>query len=749
MESVFIVIVGILFLLAALDLVVGVSNDAVNFLVSAVGSRAASFRVILLVASLGVLIGAVFSGGMMEVARKGVFHPELFTFGNIMIIFLAVMLTDVILLDIFNSLGMPTSTTVSLVFELLGAAVAVSIVKILHDGGSLSEVGSYINSGKALVIIGGILFSVVVAFTFGSLIQYLSRLLFSFDISKTFVRYGALWGGISVTAITYFTLVTGLKGSIFADIPMTDTQTLSEWTKAHTLEIMAVSLLVWTALMAVLQFVFKVNTLKIIVLLGTFALAMSFAGNDLVNFIGVPLAGFDAYKSWASSGIGPETFMMTGFNDKIQTPTLFLILAGIIMIVTLWLSKKAKRVTETSLNLSRQDSGIERFESSAISRSIVRLSLQTSKFVEDMIPKKIQARIDNRFTRPTEKTAEPQQAFDLVRASVNLMVSGILISLGTAYKLPLSTTYVTFMVAMGTSLADRAWGRESAVYRVSGVLAVIAGWFITALVAFTVAFVLANLIIWGGIIAIALILLLAGVSMYRSQFLNRKAKIQAEESKTLNKDDNLPPQIKYKNDVIEVLGEVSTLFRKTIKALTKEDRKKLKHIKKANIELNDKTGAFKKNVYEMIQQFTKQNIHSGPSFVQVLDYLREITHAMYHVIKPSFEHIDNNHVGMNAAQTEELLQLSEAVVELFNEAVDIIKTENFDKLANLSLFQKKIIEQLDSYRENHIERIKTNEIDTRNSVLYLNILAETKNIMLYMSSLTKAQRSFTENQNPN
>jgi len=749
MESVFIVIVGILFLLAALDLVVGVSNDAVNFLVSAVGSRAASFRVILLVASLGVLIGAVFSGGMMEVARKGVFHPELFTFGNIMIIFLAVMLTDVILLDIFNSLGMPTSTTVSLVFELLGAAVAVSIVKILHDGGSLSEVGSYINSGKALVIIGGILFSVVVAFTFGSLIQYLSRLLFSFDISKTFVRYGALWGGISVTAITYFTLVTGLKGSIFADIPMTDTQTLSEWTKAHTLEIMAVSLLVWTALMAVLQFVFKVNTLKIIVLLGTFALAMSFAGNDLVNFIGVPLAGFDAYKSWASSGIGPETFMMTGFNEKIQTPTLFLILAGIIMIVTLWLSKKAKRVTETSLNLSRQDSGIERFESSAISRSIVRLSLQTSKFVEDMIPKKIQARIDNRFTRPTEKNAEPQQAFDLVRASVNLMVSGILISLGTAYKLPLSTTYVTFMVAMGTSLADRAWGRESAVYRVSGVLAVIAGWFITALVAFTVAFVLANLIIWGGIIAIALILLLAGVSMYRSQFLNRKAKIQAEESKTLNKDDNLPPQIKYKNDVIEVLGEVSTLFRKTIKALTKEDRKKLKHIKKANIELNDKTGAFKKNVYEMIQQFTKQNIHSGPSFVQVLDYLREITHAMYHVIKPSFEHIDNNHVGMNAAQTEELLQLSEAVVELFNEAVDIIKTENFDKLANLSLFQKKIIVQLDSYRENHIERIKTNEIDTRNSVLYLNILAETKNIMLYMSSLTKAQRSFTENQNPN
>ncbi len=742
MESVFIIIVGILFLLAVLDLIVGVSNDAVNFLVSAIGSNAAPFRVVMIVASMGVLVGAVFSGGMMEVARKGIFHPDLFSFNEIIIIFLTVMLTDVILLDVFNSLGMPTSTTVSLVFELLGSAVAMSIVVLNKDGRSLSEVGSFINSEKALVIIGGILFSVVVAFSIGAIVQYLSRLLFSFEIKRAFNRYGAIWGGLAVTAITYFTLIQGIKDSIFSDIPFSDTLTFSDWINSNISSVIGLSFIAWVGIMALLQYVFKINTLKLIVLFGTFSLAMSFAGNDLVNFIGVPLAGFESYKAWASSGLPADSFMMEGLTEAVKTPTLFLILAGIIMVITLWFSKKAKTVTETSLNLSRQSSGAERFESTALSRNIVRTTIQISKIVEDLIPPRIRAGIEKKFSLPEEMEGEIKPTFDLIRAAVNLMVSGVLISIGTAYKLPLSTTYVTFMVAMGTSLTDRAWGRESAVYRVSGVIAVVAGWFITAIVAFTAAFLLASLISLGGIIAISLIVMLAGVSMIRSQIISKKKKTETVVVITEEQQEDVSPYENCKNNVIEILGDIPLLYKKTIRGLIKEDRKKLKSLKKQNVELNSKTKEYKDNVFITVQKFAEKDIHSGPYFVQVLDYLREIAHALYHVVKPTFEHIDNNHTSLKSEQIEELNILADGLSSVFTEAIDIIKTESFDRLAQLSILQKTTMENLDTYREHHINRIKKNEITTRNSVLYLDILAETKNILLYITSLTKAQRDF-------
>ncbi|MBN2263541.1 MAG: inorganic phosphate transporter, partial [Prolixibacteraceae bacterium] len=480
MSEIYIILVVVLFALAISDLVVGVANDAVNFLSSAIGAKAAPKWLIFGVASLGVLFGATFSSGMMEVARSGIFNPHMFVFSEIIVIFLAVMITDVILLDTFNSLRMPTSTTVSIVFELLGSAVAVAMVKLGTSEAAGLSLGNYINSEKALAIISGILISVFIAFTVGAFIQWITRLIFSFRYEKTFKYIGSIYGGLAFAVITYFMIIKGAKGASFI------TEEMSAYMKSHLLGIMAVSFVGWTLLLQLLQWLFKVNILKIVVLAGTFALAMAFAGNDLVNFIGVPLAGFESFKMWSAAEIAPDLFTMEGLAGKVKTPTYMLLIAGAVMVVTLITSRKARNVIQTSVDLSRQTEGVERFGSSALSRMLVRASVQISQFSDKYLPNSVNRFVEKQFAPAPVNQAIPvadRPAFDMLRAASNLIVASILISIGTSFKLPLSTTYVTFLVAMGTSLADKAWGRESAVYRISGVFAVIGGWFLTALIA--------------------------------------------------------------------------------------------------------------------------------------------------------------------------------------------------------------------------------------------------------------------------
>ena len=737
METIFIVMVGILILLAIIDLVVGVSNDAVNFLVSAIGSKAASFRTIMIIASLGVLFGATFSSGMMEVARKGIFVPELFSFDKIMIIFLAVMLTDIILLDTFNSLGLPTSTTVSIVFELLGAAVGIGIIVMNQNGESIDHLSEYINTSKAMLIIGGILLSVVVAFSIGAIVQYLSRLLFSFNYEKSYKNYGAIWGSLAITAITYFILIKGLKGSSFAG-KGTD---IYSWVTTHTLLILAFSMVIWGGVLAVLQFVFKINILKVIVLVGTFALAMAFAGNDLVNFIGVPLAGLSSYKAWAASGANSDEFMMTALSEKVPTAIEYLLLAGAIMVITLWLSKKAKAVTKTSLDLSRQETGHERFESTGVARALVRTSISITKFYERIAPQNFQDKITARFEASKEK-ADETKSFDLVRASVNLMVAGILISIGTSLKLPLSTTYVTFMVAMGTSLADKAWGRESAVYRVSGVLAVISGWFVTALVAFTAAFIFANIINWGGLPAALVLLLLAGISVVRSQFkMSKKEKKQARDAK---KEEKAPKSIiaSCGYNVVNVLNSEDQIYKKTLDGLFQHNRKKLKKLLLVEEVVGKRAKKLKDNIFTTVQQLNLGSVDTAPYYVQVVDYLREITHSLHFVVEPIFRHVDNQHKPIGEMQIQEFTELMEQKSEFSQLIVEIIIKKDYEKIDMVIQKQEELLEKLKQLNKSLVKRIKTGEVGTRNSMLYFYIMSETKNILLFMVNLVKSHRDF-------
>lgn len=520
MEYVFLGIIVFLFILAVFDLSVGVSNDAVNFLNSAIGAKAARFKTVIIIAAVGVFLGAVMSNGMMDIARHGIFRPENFSFFDLICIFMAVMITDIILLDVFNSLGMPTSTTVSMVFELLGATFAVSIFKLAHDASGLTF-ADLLNTEKALSVILGIFLSVAIAFVFGTLVQYLSRLWFTFNYKKSLSWKIGLFGGLSITAIVYFLLLKGAKSLTFM------TPEIKDFIHNNTFLILTCCFAFFTLLCQILHWL-KVNVFKVIVLTGTFALAMAFAGNDLVNFIGVPLSGFSSYQDYMANGSGnPETFMMESLNGPATTPTIFLIGAGIIMIIALATSRKAKKVVETSVNLSRQDNGDEMFGSSRIARRLTRISISMSEWIIRHTPDRVRRWAARRFDT-NEAIIEDGAAFDLVRGSVNLVLAGALIALGTSLKLPLSTTYVTFMVAMGTSLADRAWGRDSAVFRITGVISVIGGWFITAGVAFIGAGLIVSLMHVGGTVAIVIATVIAIAILIRSNFSHKKEEEKGE-----------------------------------------------------------------------------------------------------------------------------------------------------------------------------------------------------------------------------
>jgi phosphate/sulfate permease len=740
MDNMYLVLVIVLFALAFSDLIVGVSNDAVNFLNSAIGSKVAPRYVIMILASLGILVGATFSSGMMEVARKGIFFPDQFYFSEIMIIFLAVMIADVILLDLFNTFGLPTSTTVSIVFELLGAAVAVSLIKIYSTGGQLS---TFINSATALLIISGILLSIVVAFTLGTIVQYLTRIIFTFNFKKNIKYYGAIWGATSITSITYFILIKGAKGSSFISPETLD------FIKANTMYIIMVSFLCWTILFQLIIWLTRINILKIIILVGTFALAMAFAGNDLVNFIGVPLAGFSSYKAFAAeAGADPNQFLMTSLTGKVQTETYMLIIAGLVMAVTLWFSRKARTVSDTEINLSRQGDGEERFGASTFSKNLVRGAISIINTVERFVPKFVRRFAARRFAevdKTNKKSKKNKSSFDLIRASVNLTVASILISFATSLKLPLSTTYVTFMVAMGSSFGDGAWGRESAVYRVSGVTSVIGGWFLTAFLAFVTALTFAYIISYGGSIALTALIILAVLFIVKTHTLHRKR--ETEKEKEVDLDDNRILRHsdvveKSSRNIIQTLEIISKSYTDTIKGLAGEDRKSLKDTREEVEALNKKVKKLKSKIHRTIDNLREESIETGHYYVQVLDYLREMAHSATFMLHNVYEHIDNNHSGLSEQQIKEFDNVSLGVEGLLSGVLIIIKEKNFDEIANVITNQQELLSYIGDLNRTQLKRIKKGEAGTKNGLLYLGVLSETKNLLLQTINLLKAERDF-------
>ncbi|HRW96120.1 MAG TPA: inorganic phosphate transporter [Bacteroidales bacterium] len=743
--DIYLIIVIVLIAFAISDLIVGVSNDAVNFLNSAIGSKVAPMHVIMIIASVGVIIGATFSSGLMEVARSGIFHPGEFTFSEIMVIFLAVMVTDIILLDLFNTFGLPTSTTVSIVFELLGSAVAVSIIKIYASSESLAELGRYINSAKALAIISGILLSVIIAFTIGAIVQYVARLIFTFSYEKTLKYYGSIFGGLAITTITFFMIIKGAKGASFI------TEGMAQWLETHTFHILVYGFIVWTALLQLLYWLFNVSIPKVIVLFGTFALAFAFAGNDLVNFIGVPLAGFESYKSFISTpGASPDTFFMGSLSHPIQTNTIYLLSAGIVMVITLWFSKKARSVVATSVDLSRQNTGEERFGASPLSRTIVRSSIALSKTFSGIIPDLIKSRIDKRFQIPksVKKSGQSKDAasFDVIRASVNLVVAAALIALGTSLKLPLSTTYVTFMVAMGTSLADRAWGRDSAVYRVQGVFSVIGGWFLTAIVAFTVSFIIALIIYWGDIYAIVIVIMLVIFLIFRTYKAYKAKESEKKAEAAENEIDEITSASyvfeKCIKHTVSTLEKVPLFYEKLITGLSTEDRLLLKDLKKDIRKFNKKTKRIKDNVSNTVVSLQIDQIDTGHYYVQSVDYLREIAHCLNYMVNPAYEHIDNNHTGLDEFQTEEINTILQKLNVLYQDIISKIKTKKYSDLEQIIHKQQELLQMIAEYRKNQVLRLKEKELHTRTSLLYFDLLAETKNLLLYSVNLLKSQRDF-------
>ena len=655
MENIYFLMIIALIVLAVADLVVGVSNDAVNFLNSALGSKAVSFRTIMIVASLGIAFGAIFSSGMMEVARKGIFVPGEFYFNEIMIIFLAVMITDILLLDFFNTLGMPTSTTVSIVFELLGAAVAMALIKIGADNGSFSDVVNYINTEKATQIILGILLSVVVAFSVGAIVQYISRVLLSFDFEKKAKWVGAVFGGIALAAITYFIFIKGLKGTdYYANIkPMIEGKTFL---------IISISFVVWSLLSYFAVIVLKWNIYKIIIIIGTFALALAFAGNDLVNFIGVPIAAWQSYEAWSISGIPATEFSMDVLSKKVPTPTLFLVAAGLIMVLTLWMSSKAKNVVKTSIDLSSQESTKERFEPHWLSRNLVKMTIMISEYSSTIIPESVLNKIDNQFKKPVIKLSKEKShelpAFDMVRAAVNLMVASVLISIATSMKLPLSTTYVTFMVAMGTSLADRAWGSESAVYRVAGVLNVIGGWFFTALVAFVASGTVAYLIHLGGASMIAVLLLLAVLLLSRNYIKHIRKSRETKTEDSLNKAESgsIHGVIEESADNIsKALKRVGKINSTTIKGLINQDVNKLSKARETVVKLESEVEDLQNDIFYFIKELDDSYLGASKFYIDVIGSLQDVAQSSSLIAKVSHKHVNNHHKKLKKKQTEELL----------------------------------------------------------------------------------------------
>ena len=725
MESYFILILAFLSLLAAFDLFVGVSNDAVNFLNSAIGSRIASFKTIMIVASLGVLIGATFSSGMMEIARSGVFNPQMFTFSEIIVIFFAVMVTDVLLLDIFNSFGLPTSTTVSIVFELLGGAVAAATYKIWLQGDSFLTIASYINNEKALAIISGILVSVVVAFVAGTVVQYICRLIFTFDFDRVYRKIGGIFGGIALTSIFYFLVMKGLKGTSFMRKEYIDT------IDAHTWPILISTFIVLTVLFQLLIKYKNTNIFRIIILSGTFALAFAFAGNDLVNFVGVPLAAYESYNSFIASGVAANLFTMESLKQAVQTPTIFLLLSGLIMVLTLWFSKKAHRVVQTSISLSSSTQGEqEQFGSSLPGRVIVRSALRFGTLVNQFMPAAIRKGIDSRMVKPQPVKGEIALPFDYVRASVNLVVAAILIASATSLKLPLSTTYVTFMVAMGSSFADGAWDRESAVYRISGVLMVISGWFLTAFSAFTACLVIALIIFNFGEWAAILLMIIATVSLIRSNFFSKE---KEDHSFAMLKKSQLTREeirASIREAVATNLDKTVQLYREGVTSFLNEDGSQVKKARSEAAALFDDISRERGLYYRMALEGTGNALDDDARhfYYRAFTNMKEAGHNLRSVMAMMENHLANQHRIYTGELRENLEKMLDIVSSLHNHLSSLaVSGETARK--ELPALANEEIQKINHYQLELLRLIDSEHLSLRSSELYLSILQCTREII--------------------
>jgi phosphate/sulfate permease len=717
-------------ILAILDIVVGVSNDAINFLNSAIGSKAISLRTIMIVASLGIFIGAVFSSGMMEVARKGIFNPGEFFFDEIMIIFMAVIITDILLLDFFNTLGLPTSTTVSIVFNLLGASVVMSLFKILDsESQTLADIGTYINTDKAITIISGILLSVLIAFSVGAIVQWVSRVIFTFQFEKKVKNFGALFGGVALTSITYFIFIKGLKGTpYYSD--------MSGFLKSNEILIVAIAFLILTSFSFLFQKISQKSILLVIILVGTFGLALAFAGNDLVNFIGVSMAAYHSYEAWSISGIDPSLFSMESLDKKVPAEPLLLFIAGGIMVVTLWFSKKAKTVAETEIGLSRQHDTHEKFKPNLFSRILVNLFFKVSSTIGSIMPESITNKIEMSFESNKTFLINKDQsvdapAFDMIRASVNLMVAGILISIATAMKLPLSTTYVTFMVAMGTSLADRAWGRESAVYRVAGVLNVIGGWFLTALGAFIASGVVVFLIRLDKVTMIPVLLLLTIILLVRN-FLKHKSKETQISRKELKMSESSTVQgiiSESADNIVNVVSRAKKLYAGILKGLSSQDANMLKKRKKGVAKLDGEIENLRDNIFFLIKNLDETSVRGSSFYISVLAYLTDIAQSVEFISKKSYKHVNNQHEKLKFKQFKDLMEIDDRLNLMYSEIIEIFNAKKFERIS-IVLAQKQEITGLISEKiEAQIDRTRLEESSPKNTTLYFNILLETKDLV--------------------
>lgn len=732
---------GILLLigLALFDLMVGVANDAVNFLNSSIGSRVASRRVILIVASLGLLAGVTFASGMMEVARKGIFHPQFFTMPELMAIFLAVMLTDLILLDLFNTFGLPTSTTVSIVFELLGAAVVVSLIKIARAGQSLAELVHYINTAKALAIIGSILFSVAIAFVVGSVVQLLSRLLFTFRFQRRLRRYGAVWGGAGLASILFFLAIKGASGASFL------TDEAAAWIRGHTGTMLAAGFVASAVLLQALLLFTRVDILKVIVLTGTFALAMAFAANDLVNFIGVPLAGLSAYEIAQQSGnlLGEP---MAALRHPVRANTLHLLLAGAVMVATLWLSRKARTVTATQVGLSRQDEGLERFESTALSQAIVRSAASFFEMTRRLVPAAVRRGVARRLARPEERAPLTDPAappFDLVRAAVNLIVASALISLGTSLKLPLSTTYVIFMVAMGTSLSDRAWGRESAVYRVTGVLTVIGGWFFTALTAFTVASLFgAAIFVWGAPAAVGLAALAGGLVLRNRVVHRTRAEAeQALEVFNIRKVRDARAAIRLSSEHAGLfLAGVRRAVNEAFSGLVRQDRALLRVARRRQKQLQLAANILIANIFKILRLLQREARGDPHYYAQTISTLQEIAESQRDIVMRAVVHVSNSHAPLLAVQAAELGPVLARLDELLARTAAALRHREAPDLDFVEAVIADLRSQAEDGDRKQVERIQLNQCKTRQSILFFGLLWDAVKIAEQTASLLRIFR---------
>ena len=733
-------------LLAVADLVVGVSNDAVNFLNSAIGSKAISFKKIMIIASLGVFIGAVFSSGMMEVARKGIFMPSKFYFDEIMFIFMAVMIGDILLLDFFNTLGMPTSTTVSIVFNLLGAAVVMALIKIgMSDTETAADLVNYINTEKAKQIISGILLSVVISFTVGMLVQWISRLVFSFQYEKKVKNFGFVFAGICLTAIGYFIFFKGLKGTPFyGDI--------KDFLAQNSFLVIGLMLAFWTLLMFIIDKVFKINVLIIVIGVGTFGLALAFAGNDLVNFIGVPMAAYHSYEAWSVSGIPASEFSMEILSEKVPTEPGLLFIAGAIMVVTLAFSKKARTVADTSIDLSRQGDGSERFQPNILSRSIVKGSTKLVSVISTILPAAVQTKITNSFQTPaieiSEEKAKALPAFDMIRASINLAVAGILISIATSMKLPLSTTYVTFMVAMGTSLADRAWGRESAVYRVAGVVNVIGGWFFTAFSAFTFAGILTYIIYMGRGAAVAILLLFAGVLVVRN-YLSHKKKANAQsDHSSLKKSASQTVQgiiEESADNVAKSIYRTTSIFNGVVDGLSNQDTGALKKMRKRVGKFEDEVESLRNHLFYFIKNLDETSVRGSNFYIMVLANLTDVVQSLEFIAKKSFKHIDNNHKPLSKSQISDLNEIQTIFDGMLVSVEQAFTSKSFGDLSTCLDQEDAILALISDKIDAQIARTRKEEVSPKNTTLYFNLLLETKDLVKAVMRLVEEYHNSSSN----